>query len=156
MSDTQNPNSGRPDQGAIKSFYDSKADVGLTAREVAGEKQLQYGEMLDQGLERAVLPLPPWENRGRGTEDILVRDIGRHIASRVEQAFGAGSFYTGASPDQVLAHYRGVIEGLGLADPTSLKGIDKLQKGLASVGDQREYFEREIKPFSLALRPAKR
>ena len=84
----------------------------------------------------------------------MVKDIGPHIASRVEQAFGPGNFYNHAAADQVLAHYRGVLEGLGLADARTLKEIDKLQNGVATARNQQEFFDKEVKPFFLSLHPA--
>jgi hypothetical protein len=146
------------DKTAFDGFYAPKRDPSLAVREeVEGEKRFVYGDMLGAGLERVVLPTPAWEKgRGGTTEDMLVRDLGRHVASRVEQAFGAGQFYNGATPEDVLAHFRGAIEGLGLADTATLKQFDKLQAALGTAADPRDYFEREIKPFLLALRPKER
>ena len=111
----------------------------------------QYKEMPGEKVE---LPVPGWE-KGRVPENISIETLPQHIISRLKFAFTSGHLY-GGTPDRVLAHFHGTLEGLGLADAATLKHIDKLQAGLAKATDPQKYFEEEIRPFLSSLRAAKR
>ena len=134
-----------------KGFYANKPDPGMTA---GGE--IEYHDMIGQGLETLTLPAPPWEeSRGRTTESITAKNLPRHIASQIERSIQTNAFY-GKKPEEIMGWYIGSLKGLGLIDNPTGKRLDKLASGLEGAQDQAEYFKAEIAPFLDSLRPKSR
>jgi hypothetical protein len=102
--------------------------------------------------------LPSLPGSPRPTEQLLARDFGGHVASKIDASLRGNPYKSGPqqNPAQTLNHYIAVARGAKLVDNGSINRMEALARQLDKAADQREFFNRTIRPFLNGLRPQRR
>jgi hypothetical protein len=101
-------------------------------------------------LEKLTIPRPASDIRLGRFDEVLARDLGRHISSRVKEGFRV-------SPSEavgVLHHYVGSVRGLQLFDASSQADFEKLAARFA--GDPSEKSFQAVEQYLNSLTPEAR
>jgi hypothetical protein len=123
VSQPVNPNSGR-------TFFDTsraqQAARGKGPILPAEGSTTQYPSMV--WATKLVIPRHPSDLRQGNFDEVLARDLGRFISSRVREALRIGA----DQARSVVAHYQGSVRGLGLFDENSQAGFEKMAAQFAA------------------------
>jgi hypothetical protein len=89
----------------------------------------------------------------QATEKIYIRDLGKHIRARVQDALDRGKPGAAAA----ALHWQiGVAQGSKLMSGPTLERFQKLGTDFASSKNPQAYFQKNLIPFLNNLKPAKR
>jgi hypothetical protein len=105
-------------------------------------------------IELPSLPGTPTE-----TERLLVRDFGPHVAAKIQTSMEKNPYLRSGpqqSPAATFRHYLAVAKGAALMDTAAIGRMDTLAKEFEAEPDQREYFERVLRPYLHSLTPTRR
>jgi hypothetical protein len=89
----------------------------------------------------------------QATEKIYIRDLGKHIRARVQDALDRGKPGAAAA----ALHWQiGVAQGSKLMSGATLERFQKLGTDFAASKNPQAYFQKNLIPFLNTLKPAKR
>jgi hypothetical protein len=118
----------------------------------------QYDSASAEGFVETELPSLP--GSPNATERLHVRDFGPHVIAKIEAAMQRQPYLTKAgptqSPSQVFAHYTAVARGAKLMDAAAISRMEVLAKEFSQESEQSEYLSQVLRPYLLALSPARR
>lgn len=102
--------------------------------------------------------LPSLPGSPRPTEQLLARDFGGHVASKIEASFLGNPYKSGPkqNPVQTLNHYVAVARGSKLVDNGSIDRMEALARQLDKASNQREFFSQVVRPYLNSLKPERR
>ncbi len=89
---------------------------------------------------------------GEENETIEIRNFGRHVRARVEDALRV-------SPESAVTalHWQiGTAKGASLMDDATMKRFEHLGSGFSQAKDRKAYFQKSIVPFLNGLTAGKR
>ena len=119
-------------------------------------KSWAYPSLAKSGMVEIELPSLP--GSPRPTEQIHVRDFGGQVALKIEASFRGNPYKNGPkqNPPQVFQHYIAVAKGAKLVDEGTLDYGGRLARQFDKAADQRDFFNRTIRPYLNSLRPERR
>jgi len=89
----------------------------------------------------------------QATEKIYIRDFGKHIRARVQDALDRGKPGAAAA----ALHWQiGVAQGASLMPAQTMKQFEELGQGFAASKNPKVFFSKNVIPFLNSLTPNKR
>ena len=107
---------------------------------------------------RVEVELPSLPGSPRPTEMLHARDFGGHVAGKIEASLKGNPYKSGPqqNPAQTFRHYLASAQGARLLDNGSMNRMEALARQFDKAADQRDFFNRTIRPYLNSLRPERR
>lgn len=126
---------------------------------IDGQGRRQFDCLSQTGLVEIVLP--SLQGSPNPTERLHAKDFGAHVVGKVTNAFDRVKFpYLKSGPQQspaeIYRHYLGAAEGSALLNTSTLKQMKSLAAEFEEAADQRNYFEKTLRPYLHNLAPRQR
>ena len=104
------------------------------------------------------IELPSLPGSPRLTESLHASALGPHVAEAVERAVRGNPYKSGPqqNPAQTFRHYLASAQGARLLDNGSINRMEALARQFDKAADQRDFFNRTIRPYLNSLRPERR
>ena len=104
------------------------------------------------------IEVPSLAGSPRPTEMLHARDFGGHVAGKIEASLKGNPYKSGPqqNPAQTFRHYLASAQGARLLDNGSMNRMEALARQFDKAADQRDFFNRTIRPYLNSLRPERR
>jgi hypothetical protein len=109
------------------------------------------------------LPLPHGQTGpfGRTTEEVQIRNLPNHVATRVERAVerdGGLRYRNEKEAPEIFGHLVGSLQGLELVDKKTSKDLDSLLAQFSNVkkSERKQFVRENLRPYLNGLRTGKR
>ena len=104
------------------------------------------------------IEVPSLPGSPRPTEMLHARDFGGHVAGKIEASLKGNPYKSGPqqNPAQTFRHYLASAQGARLLDNGSINRMEALARQFDKAADQRDFFNRTIRPYLNSLRPERR
>jgi len=104
------------------------------------------------------IEVPSLAGSPRPTEMLHARDFGGHVAGKIEASLKGNPYKSGPqqNPAQTFRHYLASAQGARLLDNGSINRMEALARQFDKAADQRDFFNRTIRPYLNSLRPERR